>query len=111
MILAILFAVLGYRRADETGRNKILWAILMVVIFLASQAVAGLIIGVLVGIGIAAFGWSDNIFNDYYWQIAIVGVAISVGVCSLVLYLLGQSQVTDDVDEAPPAPSEFGLDD
>ena len=108
MILAILFAVLGYRKAEETGRNKALWAFLMVVIFIGVQLAAGMVIGVFLGIGVVTFGWSENIFEDYYWPINIGGIAISVAACVGVLHLLGRTSKEDDID-APPPPSQFGL--
>jgi hypothetical protein len=107
MILAILFAYLGYKKAEETGRGKGLWAFLMVVIFVGVQLFAGLLVGVFIGVGITAWGWSENAFDDYYWPINLVGVAASIAICSGVLYLLGRSPKSDTSE--PPPPSEFGL--
>ncbi len=108
MILAILFAVLGYRKAGETGRNKALWAVLMVVIFIGVQAFAGIVLGVVIAVGIEMFEWSETIFDDYYWPISIAGVSISAAVCWGVLFLLGRTAKEDRIG-APPPPKEFGL--
>jgi flagellar basal body-associated protein FliL len=64
MILSILFAVLGYRKAEATGRNKILWAILMVVIFIGVQVIAGIFVGVVLGFGVFTLGWSESSFKE-----------------------------------------------
>lgn len=108
MILAILFAVLGYRKAAETGRNKLLWAVLMVVIFVGVQAVAGIVLGVAIAVGIEMFEWSETIFDDYYWPISIAGLSISAAVCLGVLIILGRTANGDRIG-APPPPNEFGL--
>lgn len=108
MILAILFAVLGYKKAADTGRNKALWAFLMAVSFIGVQVVAGLVIGVVIGLGVVIFGWSETVFEDFYWPISMAGVAIGAAVCASMLYLLGRSAKTEEI-EAPPPPSQFGL--
>lgn len=108
MILAILFAVLGWRKAEETGRSKVLWAFLMVVFFIGGQLFAGIAIGVFLGFGIEAFGWSESVFDDYYWPISIVSLAFAIGMCSLVLYLLGRRSGHSPVDDPPP-PEMFDL--
>lgn len=107
MILAILFAYWGYKKADETGRNKILWAIVMAVTFIGVQLIAGIIIGLVLAAGVGLWGWSENAFETYYWPLNIFGVALSVGVCSGILYLLGRSPAIAMEDSAPPPPPTF----
>jgi hypothetical protein len=107
MILAILFAVLGYRKAEETGRGKGLWAFLMVVIFLGAQFLAGMIIGLFLAVGIAAFGWADTLFDRYSFLISVGGIAFSVVVCSGVLYLLGRR--TEEGLTVPPSPDQYNI--
>ena len=102
MILAIVFAVLGYRKAKQTGRNKVLWALVMGLLYIAVQIVI-LLIGV---VGISSLGWDPILFDTYTWPINIGGWVIGILVCSGVLYLLGRSPMAD-VQESP-AEAELG---
>ena len=64
MILAIIFAYFGYKKANESGRNGILWAVIALAAFIGTQMITGLLLGIGIGIGIAVFGWSESILED-----------------------------------------------
>jgi hypothetical protein len=72
MILVILALVWGYRKANATGRNPILWSVIAGIAFLGTQIAIGLAIGILMGIGIAVLGWPESIAETYYWPVSIV---------------------------------------
>ncbi len=107
MILALLFGYLGYRKAEATGRSKGLWVFLMIVIFLGVQVLTGLLIGLVIGIGVGLWGWSPYALETYYWQLNILGVLPSAGVCGAVLYFLGRNPVGNAAELAPPPPPTF----
>jgi len=107
MILSILFAYFGYKKASETGRNKILWAVALFVIYVGVQLVTGLLFGIVLGVGVELWGWSADALTVYYWPLNILGVLLSVGACSLVLFLLGRKPAIEPSATAPPPPPTF----
>ncbi|HEV8593457.1 MAG TPA: hypothetical protein VGQ55_15235, partial [Pyrinomonadaceae bacterium] len=74
MILAIITAWLAYKKANESGRNGILWAIAGVGVFIGTQFIVQLGLGVLLGVGMLAFGWSERLIDNYTWPITIASI-------------------------------------
>jgi len=103
VILSILFAVLGYRKAKKTGRNKILWALILGLLFIAVQ-LGVFAIGV---IGALSWGWDPALFDTYYWPINLSGWLLGIAICSLALYLLGRGG--NPQIEVPEAEKESDL--
>jgi cytochrome bd-type quinol oxidase subunit 2 len=108
MILAILFAYLGYKKANEAGKNGILWAVLAGGSFIATQLIVALGIGVIIGLGIATLGWSEELLTAYEIVITIVAIIVSIGVAYLVLKLAERNPVEETMT-MPPPPTDFNL--
>jgi hypothetical protein len=107
MILAIVFAYLAYKRASANGRNGILWALIAVAAFIGTQLVVGLGIGLFIGIGVAAWGWQEDVFETYAILINIVAIIFSIGAGWLVLKFLDRPPAQDVGYSTPPPPPDF----
>ncbi len=108
MILAILFAYWGYKKANDSGRNGILWGFIALAVFIGSQLIIGLLLGVGLGIGIAAFGWSETIFEDYDILFRIIGVVAGIIGGYLVLKYLDRIPQGETYNAPPPPPTFQG---
>jgi hypothetical protein len=106
MLLAILFAYFGYKKANDSGRNGILWGFIALAVFIGSQLIVGLLLGIALGIGVAALGWSESIFVDYDILFRIVGIIAGIIGGYLVLKYLDRIP-QDDSYNAPPPPPNF----
>lgn len=109
MFLAILFAWLGYKRANAAGKNGILWAALAGVSFVATQLIITFGLGVLLGLGITLRGWSETIVEDYTLLITIFAAAISIGVGFIILKLADRKPPEETMTTLPPPPTDFNF--
>lgn len=107
MILAILFAYLGYKRANNVGRNGILWALIAAGAFIGTQIIVGLSIGVAMGIGVEFFDWSESVFTDYEILYTIIAIVISFGAGFIALKFADRPLVEEKVINNPPPPPNF----
>lgn len=105
MILAILFAYLGYKRANNNGRNGILWALISAGAFIGTQLIVGLSIGVAMGFGIEVFGWSESIFTDYEILYTIITIVISFGAGFIALKFADRPLAEEEIINNPPPPN------
>jgi ABC-type Co2+ transport system permease subunit len=106
MLLAILFAYYGYKKGNDSGRNGVLWGFIALAVFIVSQLVVGLLLGVAVGIGVVAFGWSDTVFDDFDILFRIVGIVAGIIGGYFVLKYLDRLP-PDETYNAPPPPPTF----
>lgn len=106
MLLAILFAYFGYKKAKDSGRNGILWGFIALAAFIGSQLLVGLLLGIGIGIGIALFDWSENSIDTY--DILIRIVAWIAGIVGAYLVLKYLDRIPDDgTYSGPPPPPSF----
>jgi len=106
MILALIFAWLGYKKANNSGRNGFLWAFIALVTFIGTQLLVGLLIGLVLLIRTEAFGLSESTFEDYEIGYSLFAIAVSFGAGFLVLKYLDRVPV-EDADAGPPPPPNF----
>ena len=106
MILAILFAYFGYKKANSSGRNGILWGFVALAVFIGIQLVAGLLVGSVFVAGVIIFGWSETIFEDYETVFNIIGIIAGIIGGYLVLKYLDRIP-QDETYNAPPLPPRF----
>lgn len=106
MILAAIFAYLSYKKANESGRNGILWAFIALAVFIGVQLITGLFLGIGIGLGIALLGWSENILTSYDILLRIVAVIPGILGGYLVLKYLDRIP-EDQTFNGPPPPPTF----
>lgn len=106
MIFALISAWLAYKKARDTNRNAILWAIIAAVTFIGTQLLVQLGFGILLGIGIELRGWSADIIDTYSLPITIFAVIISFLSTWLVLRYLDKMP-EDEAFVSPPPPPDF----
>ena len=106
MIFAIVAAVLAYRRANENGRNGLLWAFIAAGVFVGTQVGISVGAGILLGFGAGIFGWPEEIFDDprFVWPITGVAIAVSILATWLILRYLDRPAVPDVPTDLPPPP-------
>jgi MFS family permease len=105
MLLAILAAWFGYKKANESGRNGLLWAFICAGAFIGTQLGCGLLFGLFLGLGVAAFGWSENIYETYSVLINLAAIVLSVFVVYLLFRYLDRLTEDDPKPEVPPPPT------
>ncbi len=108
MILALLFAYYGYKKAEAAGRNGIAWALIALAVFIGTQLLIGLAIGIFLGFGIEAFGWSDSLIENYAMLINIAAIIGGLIGGFAVLWYLGREPATNQYVTPPPPPPNFG---
>jgi hypothetical protein len=110
MIFAIVAAILAYKRASANGRNGWLWALAAAALFIGTQLVISTGAGVLMGFGIALFGWSETMFEDnlYVGPITVVAIGASILATWLLLRYLDKPLAEEADSPRPPPPPSFG---
>ncbi len=106
MIFAIISAWLAYKKAKDTNRNAILWAVIAAVTFIATQLLVQLGFGMLLGIFIELRGWSPEIVETYSIPITIIAVIISFISTWLVLRYIDKMP-EEEMYVSPPPPPKF----
>lgn len=106
MILAIITAWLAYKRANEHGRNGILWAAIGAAVLVGIQLMISFGAGIALGIGQTMHGWPDSIYDDYSLPITALSLVLSVLVSWLLLRYLDRPP-NDGNYSAPPPPPKF----
>ena len=102
MLLAIIFIWQGYKKGRDSGRNGILWGAICGASFIGIQLLVGLGIGILAGIGVAAWGWSPKILDDYWILISIISWIPAIITVLIIFKYLGR--IPDTPVETPPPP-------
>lgn len=110
MIFAVISAWLAYKRAKIAGRNAIGWAAIAAAVFIGTQLAVQFGIGIFLGVGIAAFGWSNTILETYSIPATILAIIASFGTTWLVLRYLDKIPEDEASFSAPPAPPTFDRD-
>jgi MFS family permease len=108
MILVIIAAWLGYKRASANGRNGGLWALVTATAFLGAQILVGVGAGMFIAFGIAAWEWPETTFEDSLILINVVAVIASFLVVWPILRWLDKPAITaDETFTEPPPPPQF----
>lgn len=107
MILAIVTAYLAYRRATDGGRNGAVWAVVGLLVFVGTQMVTGLVLGVILAAGEIAGGSTvDSAVDRFSWVITLVSIALSIFASWMLLkYLERPVDVIEDRPAPPPPPT------
>jgi MFS family permease len=107
MLFAIIAAWIAYRRANDTNRNGILWAVIAGVSFIGTQFLVAFGIGAFVGLGIALWGWPENTWNNYELLFTAIAVILSFIPTLLILRFLGTVPDEPAYSDPPPPPTKF----
>ena len=106
MLLAILFAYFGYKKAKDSGRNGVLWGFIALAAFIGCQFLVGIMLGIGIGIGIGLLGWSESVFETYEILFRIIAWVAGIVGGYLVLKYLDRVPQGDNYT-APPPPPDF----
>jgi hypothetical protein len=108
-MIAIIFLIIAtifvYRTARDNGYNAILWAVITVITFLGVQLAVGFLIGIIFGLGMAAFGWSETSLTNNAFVFNLIALAASIG--SVMLILRHVNKIPDDEPANVPPPPKF----
>ena len=107
MILAIISAVLAYRKARDAGRNGWLWAFIAAATFIGTQIVVALGLGIVVGLALGFTEDPDAKVGAADIVITIIAVIFSFGTTWLVLKYLERVPPEENFIEPPPPPTNF----
>lgn len=107
MILFILAAFFAYKKAQSTGRSGILWAFITAAVYIGTQLLLALGIGLFLGIGIELFGWSETLYDDWNLPITAVCIVASFGAVWLVFRYLDKVP-EEEIIVSPPPPNFDG---
>lgn len=108
MILAIITAILAYRKAKENGRNAVLWAIAGAGVFIGTQLLISMAIGVGLGLAQVMWDWPDTIYETYDLPVRILAIICSFLASWLLLRSIERKPVHDAGLPTPPPPPTFG---
>lgn len=106
MLLAILAVWFGYKKAKDTGRNPILWAVICGATFIGVQLLVGIGAGMFLGLGIAMWGWEETVFEKNEIWITLASMAASI-VALLILFKILDRVPPQPATIAPPPPPSF----
>lgn len=104
MILIILAIWFGYKKARDTGRNPYLWAAIAAGVFIGTQIVVGVGVGILIAIGQQIWHWDDRVFETYSFVASIPALILSFVALWLVFRFLDRPRKTEIMTEPPPPP-------
>ena len=106
MILAILAFMFGYRKGRDSGRSGALWSVICGFTFLGIQVLFSFGIGLFLGVGIALWGWDENLLDKYSIVISLVAVVPAAIALWLIFRYLDRVP-NEPVVSAPPPPPTF----
>lgn len=107
MLLAIITAWLAYKRAKEHGRNPFLWAFIGGATFIGTQLLVSLGFGIVLGIGVEVWGWSETVYDDFGIPITIAAIVSSFLASWVLLRWLDKAPREEKFTPPPPPPQDF----
>jgi 4-amino-4-deoxy-L-arabinose transferase-like glycosyltransferase len=107
MIFAIVAAILGYRKAKDTGRNGLLWAFIAVATFIGTQFVVAIVLGLLLGIILGITERPEEEFQMADLAIRALAVILSLVATWLLLRYLDRIPQQEASGAPPPPPENF----
>ena len=108
MILFILAAFMAYKKAKSTGRSGVLWALITAGVYIGTQLLFALGIGLFLGIGVELFGWSETVYDDWNLLITAVCIIAAFGGVWLVFRYLDKLPAEETFVSPPPPPTFDG---
>ena len=105
MLLAIITAWLAYKRAKENGRSGGLWGLIGAAVFIGTQFLTAVALGVGLAILVAFGVVNESIFDDVDLLVRIAAIAASVFASWLLLRYLDRPSAEEIRGEPPPPPS------
>ena len=106
MLFAILAAWFGYKRAKQTGRNGFLWGFIAAGVFIGTQLLIALGIGILLAFGVEIWGWSETVYDDYNAVVTVISIVTSFISLFFVFRYLDKVSEQPSINE-PPSPPTF----
>lgn len=108
MLIAIITAWIAYTKAKESGRNGWLWGMVAVAVFIGTQYLTAIVIGIVLGL-LVAFGKADErIFDDANLVVSAIAIAASLFASWLLFKYLDRPNFMTEELGGPPPPPVFG---
>lgn len=110
MIFALITAWLAYRKASDRQRNyPILWGAAGAVVYIATQLLVTIGIGLIIGFGIELGRWPETLYDDLSLPITAVAILSSIIASWIFLKFVDRDTVPPhSFNEPPPPPPTFG---
>lgn len=107
LLIPILITFYVYKGAKQTGRNPVLWSFINVAVIIGVQFAIVVTAGILIGLGIAFFGWSKSSINNYNLPITVIAGVLSL-LCSYLFVVRRVNRVPDEQINLAPPPPQLG---
>ena len=110
-VAIVVFTYQVYKTAASTARNPVIWSVVTAMIGIGFQFILPLLIGIVLAIYYVATGTPTERLQD-----EISGIALIIGLISLVISIVGMAQIMKHVSKvkdddpvlmAPPPPPNF----
>lgn len=105
MVFAILAAILAYRKANDTGRNGWVWALIAAVTYVGTQFVVAIILGIGLGVVLGLMGRTEDDFKMAEYAVTALAIILSFVTTWLLLRYL--DKVPQEEVYNPPPPPQF----
>lgn len=103
LVVGIFWGSHACRKAKQTGHNPIHWTVIAAAIFSLTEILVAGGIGFILGFGIAAWGWSENLLLDYNLPIELGSLLFSF-FTNWLFVLRPLNKVPDESFDEPPPP-------
>jgi hypothetical protein len=107
MLFAIISAVLAYRKANDAGRNGILWAFIAAATFIGTQLVTAIVLGFGFGLFLVVTDGAEPDIQKFELVITIAAIIVSFASTWALLKYLDRSPQPDSFTTPPPPPGNF----
>jgi len=104
-ILIVVLTWQIYKTANDSGRNGVLWGVGTFIGSFVLQFAIGIGCGVLYGLGMAIWGWSQEGLTQLTWPVSIIAIIVNVLAIWIVFRYLSKIPESDSFTTPPPPPT------
>ncbi|MDM7924088.1 MAG: hypothetical protein QUS14_17515 [Pyrinomonadaceae bacterium] len=108
MLIALMTAWIAYKKAKENGRNGWLWALIAAVVFIGTQTLTVLLLGVGLEVMVVLGQAHESIVEELSAIVSVVAFVASFGASWFVFRYLDRPILeADELGGPPPPPPNF----